>query len=79
MSGVTEDGLPAWAKEMWEEFDRLHTISPTAINPTVRTHNGGSRVTHQRREKIADEDMEYMIDKCLLRESLVTPLFRQLL
>ena len=56
-------------EEMWKEFDRLHTISPTPINPTVRTHSGGSRVTHQRREKIADEDMQYMIAKCLPRQT----------
>ncbi len=61
-------------KEMWKEFDRLHTISSTPINPTVRTHSGGSRVTHQRREKIENEDMQYMIDKCVLRKLAVTKL-----
>jgi len=48
---------------MWDEFDKLHQVSPTPIHPTVRTQGGGSRVTHQRREHMSNEDMDYMVNK----------------
>lgn len=48
---------------MWKDFDRLHTVTEMATNPTVRVMTGGSRMTHQRKEKIEPEDMEWMIKK----------------